>query len=322
MKPFFAKIALLLGTSCLLLMAMGWFITRYTTRFASDKVFELDKTDSVLFVGDSHAETAFDPRLVDNSDSLAKSGENYFYTYYKLKHILNSNPQVKTIVLGHSYHNMAKKYQDSFLTGDKASASEAYFWLIDEEGRKNLRPQGGGYLVNLLKYQYGIPLQFYRNSVVHKMMMGRKLQRADFSFYGGYNSIDRSNLEQRLIEQKVSSYFYDTDGHYTGTSPVMIEYLDRIVDVCSRRGIRVYLVNLPLHPNYVKRVPDAAITDFSDVTASLHRKFPQLVVIDWSRLKLDDPMYYDGDHVNARGAAMVSRMMAQELGSESSRGSH
>ncbi|MRR21208.1 hypothetical protein EG827_13595 [bacterium] len=284
------------------------------SQLTGDKVFKLEKHINVLFVGDSHPETAFDPQRIEGSDSIAKSGENYFYTYYKLRHFLEMNHQVRTIVLGHSYHNIANKYQESFLTGDKASASEAYFRLLDEEGRKSLCQQGSGYLVNILKYQYGIPLQFYRNSIVQKMMMGRALRRADISFYGGYNSIDRSNLEQRLIEQKVSSYFYDSDGNYTGTSPVMVEYLNNIAELCFQRGIRLYLVNLPLHQDYRKRVPAAAIADFTDVSASLGRKFPQITLIDWSRLNLEDRMYYDGDHVNAHGAATVSRMMALELG--------
>lgn len=322
MKSLLIKILLFITTSCLLLLASGWCVTHYMSLLSDDKVFKLDQQVSVMFVGDSHAETAFNPQLIKNSDSIAKSGENYFYSYYKLKHFLDYNPQVRTIVLGHSYHNITKEYQDAFLTGDKASASEAYFWLIDQEGRKNLRPQGTGYLVNILKYQYGIPLQFYRNSMMQKMMTGRVLRRPDISFYGGYNPIDRSNLEQRFIEKKVSSYFFDTYGNYTGTSPVMVEYLDRIAGLCSRRGIRLYLVNLPLHPYYRKRVPDAAIADFTDVSALLRRKFPHLILIDWSRLNLEDRMYYDGDHVNAHGAALVSRMMAQELGSSNFHGNH
>ena len=50
-----------------------------------------------VFLGHSHAQAAYNDKLIDSAFNLASSGEAYFYTYVKLNKILEDNSDKKII---------------------------------------------------------------------------------------------------------------------------------------------------------------------------------------------------------------------------------
>ena len=88
---------LLLGA---LLLPVSWAVRRAKTRVLASPVFVVPRNIRTLFVGDSHVEVGLDPHRWPCSANFAKSGENYFFTYHKLRHLLMRNPQIAKVVVG------------------------------------------------------------------------------------------------------------------------------------------------------------------------------------------------------------------------------
>ena len=108
MKFFIKKTLIFI---CLPLLALIFIISTlnfinynraYTKRF--------DKSSTTVFCGDSHIELAINDSLMRNSVNVAKSSESFYFSYYKLKVMLNKNPSIKQVYLGISYHSLSSYY--------------------------------------------------------------------------------------------------------------------------------------------------------------------------------------------------------------------
>ena len=53
---------------------------------------------------------AANDKLIENSQNISHLSESFIYTYYKLKALLASNPQIETVYLGAGYHSFAAYY--------------------------------------------------------------------------------------------------------------------------------------------------------------------------------------------------------------------
>src|SRR6266545_1841324 len=89
---------------------MGTFCFKLSTEankiILNSKLFILNSDVHGLIIGDSHTMTSLNPGMLPSFVNFSQMVESYFYTYYKLKHLLEKNPQIKTVVLGYSYHNL------------------------------------------------------------------------------------------------------------------------------------------------------------------------------------------------------------------------
>jgi hypothetical protein len=302
-------------TSIVVLALVSVYLRQFTKKLLNENAFVLPAQVKILVAGDSHPETAIDPRFISGTENVAKSGENFFYSLYKLRLILDKNPQIRNLVLGFSYHNFAKEYQESFLFGDKVSSCGGYYYLFDDEALNILKSYNSGYIVNRLKAQFGVPIQVYNNAMILKLISGKELKKKDIAIFGEYNQTYKHDLEQKLIDIKIKKYYLNSEQKYTGTSPLMATSLHNIISLCQAKHINVYLVNLPLFDGYKRMVPPEAITDFRAIAADLIKRYDNITILDWSDMQLDPGKYYDGDHVNAYGAEAVSRKLADYLGS-------
>jgi hypothetical protein len=92
----------------------------------------------------------------------------------------------------------------------------------------------------------------------------------------------------------------------------MSGWLWRILATCEARNIRVVLVNTPVHPRYRRRVPQSLVDAYDTTLHKALRAFPRTRYVDLSALPLEEDFYYDGDHVNSRGALIVTRILAAD----------
>lgn len=289
------------------LIMLGYFNVRLFKSALRDKIFEFGPAVDTLVLGDSHPMSSLNPAILKGSVNLSLSEENYFFTYYKLKHFLNKNPQIRNLVLGFSYHNISKIYEEAPLfSEDRMKESlDTYYILLDREGKITINSIKTPYIENYIKYDLGLPFRYYKNDLYLKALFARKLDKNDFVFFGNYYNSLRTNLLEAEIEKKVNKYFFH-EGKYGGTSALMIEYLTKIIDVCRNKGIKVYLYNAPLHPWYKKRIPLSSLKDFNALVSRLVKDSENVVYLDYVDLHLDASCFGDGDHVNFHGAKIVS----------------
>lgn len=65
----------------------------------NDDFYKIDKETSVIIVGDSHPETAYNDSLIPGFQNFGQSSDSYFYTYLKTKKLVENNPQINTVLI-------------------------------------------------------------------------------------------------------------------------------------------------------------------------------------------------------------------------------
>lgn len=317
MKTLFLKLLLFLLIGFTILLPLSWAVRNAKEIVLADTIFEFPKRTTTLIIGDSHLETGINPKNISDSYSIAKSGENYFYTYSKLTHFLKHNRGIETIILGCSWHNFANKYQESYLIGDKSSAMHGYFPLLDDEAKSILRRWSPDYIVPLLVYDIGIPIGLYKDKLVLAGLMHKKIRKDDITFFGGYKEVKVSKVNEPSIQGKINLYFGDTNAD---KSDLMETYIFKIIELCEKNKLNVILVNSPVHPLFRERVPERYITSFNNVLTDISKKYKNVAYIDLSGLGLRGSDYFDADHVNKFGAEIVGRKLADAIGTSLKKG--
>jgi len=276
--------------------------------------FYLGKDVTTLVVGDSHTQGAIDPAWLIHSENISKSAENYFFTYYKLKHFLNKNSQINLVIMGFSWHNFAKKYEESFLFGKDNNVTSVYYPLLDQQGKSILWSWENTYLYPYGQYTLGLPLKIYDQRLLQRKLFSLKLNRDDFEFFGGYEKLTSSNTNNILIENKLNKYFYHpTSSSGSDISAYMTQYLEKILNLCEERKIKIILINTPVYDVYRSGIPDDMVRVLDSIQIEMQSRHPNLIFIDYSKLKLDRNNYYDGDHVNQFGAEIVTKRLAETV---------
>ena len=265
---------------------------------------------SVLVLGDSHPECSLNPEYMTGVENISLSSEHYLLTFYKLKALLDANPQIHTVILGYSVHNLNQFYDD-FLKKEEHSQLwlNIYFPLLDEEGLDMIRA-APGYFVSSLKYQYGVPLRidFF---LLYKLVRGT-LHVTDFSFWGHFREGQLSLLQDKYLRRTIEIHFYE-NGKVQGLSPFQMYYLFKIAEYCERRQVNLILLMTPLHEKYHKNIPPGFSRFYHQLAETLTRRYPHTHFWDFSELPLPDIFFRDPDHLNKYGAARFSTMIMKQL---------
>ena len=115
MKLFLKKSLLfLLGLS----FAYLTFFVSSHRYFRKHGDFRLSKDTTRIILGHSHPECAFNDALIPATRNLAQSGESSFFTYQKLRIVLEQNPQIDTVFLEYS-NDMIPQNRDSWIWGNE-----------------------------------------------------------------------------------------------------------------------------------------------------------------------------------------------------------
>lgn len=310
MKRFIVKLALFGAAGVALLAAFSMAERHGVARAMNGSLFRLPTGVTTIIAGDSHPKTSLDPEFIPGSINISMDAENYVFTYYKLRHFLTLNPQITTVILGFSDHNLSKLFPESTL--NDFGGCDSYYLFLDQEGKGQINRSHLVFRLAALKYDLGIPINIYRNSFMWKAAAGRTLQPADFPAYGGFYSTSRSNLNDRNLAETLQRHYFDARHQYAGTSKVNIRYLVKIADLCSKGRVRLVLFVSPEHVRYRNGMPPEATAYYEAVKAELLRR-QNVLLADLRTLPLHDEAFGDGDHVNTIGAATVSAKVAQLL---------
>ena len=77
---------------------------------------QFNKNISTVICGDSHPMSAINDNILKNSINISNDSQHYIYTYNVLKIVVKNNPQIKTVILGSSFHSFGEYDKVIFLT--------------------------------------------------------------------------------------------------------------------------------------------------------------------------------------------------------------
>jgi hypothetical protein len=253
----------------------------------------LDQGVDSVVVGDSHTAWAIDAAGIDGVQNISLNAEGYKYTYAKLRHLLRTEPTVRRIYLGFSYHNLSAYYDDYIVGPTFRQFIHRYRQVLEPADYIDLASRDPAGVADLF-------LRVVRNGLSAPL-------RGGCSLYGRFSDepmtaeFDLSTMNRRITEQ------YYVDGRVQAVSSLNLEYLEKIVHLANEHRVDLVMLNTPMHAQYKSRVP-AKFVELYDSFLREHR----LRSFEFHDLQLSDAEFLpDGDHTNYRGAVLASRRFAE-----------
>lgn len=272
-------------------------VTIYFVNYAIDRgnYFSLDKNITSIVVGHSHPECAFDDSLIQGFKNLAQSGESYFYTYQKLKKIIDNNVQVKNVFIEFTNNQITKK-MDDWTWGDAYISEKIpkYAALLQVNDFISLILHNPGALLNSMSVTL-------KNNLI--FLLKRKSNYIDENDWGHYLKLNRVLIQNEFDTATSDRIKYNTSNKEVSVNN--LKYLHEMVQLCRSRGINVFFIRSPLHPHY------SGIVNEGLYKMILAKKFADVELLDFKNFPLNNEEYADLEHLNYLGATKFSSFFNQ-----------
>lgn len=270
----------------LLILSLAILIPMKTLQLKGE--FRLNENPSIIVIGNSRPECAFNDSLLKDLINLSSSGESYFYSYIKLKKVLEDNQQVKTVFIEFSNGNIEGRMDD---------------WIWGEEKMKIFYPIYSPFMSfndNLLLVSSSKDDFMPTLSISAKKNLARLLL-LQFNYsktIGGFKSLE--NIRDSTINIINISEKKTKNNNNQPLSFINLNYLRRMIDLCKQKNVQVILFRSPIHPlnNYL---------EFEDLFFAIKsKKFADTEFLDLSNFPLHNSEFADLTHLNKKGAQKFS----------------
>ena len=285
MKQFLTRLSLfslcLLGLLMILIATSSWLAIK-------NNDFNIKKNTTYVLLGHSHAECAYNDSLILNFENFSQSGESYFYTLPKIKEIIRSNPQVKTIFLEFTNNQLTKKVEE-WIAGKKYLGYyyATYFPYI--ESKSHL------FVIKSQPFVYASNLP-----IVCKDLLKKSISKHQYPYeFGGFKSL-QGNLDSYKTN-KTQFRNEDFVEIKRGVSQIQLQYLHEIITFLKDKKIELILIRSPQHKSY------QGFANEEDFNNLLKNELVSVKFLDLVKFPLSDDDYRDPEHLNDHGADKLSR---------------
>lgn len=287
MKRFIIRLFLFLLLPVILTTVVLIVVNR---KISYGNYFAISPNANSIIVGHSHPATAFNDSLIDDFKNFAQPGESYFYTYYKLKKIIENNQQVKTVFIEVT-NNQISKDLDNWIWDDKYVSYRypKYSAFMTSTDLMFLFTHNPGAVLN------AIPMTFKNNYYFLKRNRKNYINETE---WGAYLHHDQFKTDSILIA--IRRGVDKQDQKVMETSSLSVEYLQKIIKLCDDKLIKVYFVRSPLHPEYTGTANE------TEYRKTLNTKFSKIDFLDFKDFPLTNNEYADLEHLNYKGAKIFS----------------
>ena len=288
MRNFLTK-TLLFIVIFILFLILIFFTNKY---FSNVKI---DDKKQILLVGHSHSECAFNDSIIKGLVNFSRSGESYFYTYTKIKFLIEENPRINKLLIEFSNSQIDKR-MDDWIWGDN--------YMSDKFPK--LAPFMDVESINLLidKNPKG-----FKQNIFPMIKNNFKMTIKGFKYtneLGGYLYLEK-NLSNALAENKLLTRGKEYINDMEEISLKNIEYLQKIIAYCGQNGIKVYFIRSPVHEEYPGFQNEEI---FQNIRAS---NFPNVEFLDFTQFPISNEEFADLEHLNYLGANKFSQWFADLL---------
>ena len=255
--------------------------------------FEKDQkqlNNKYIFIGDSHIQKSVDASKLRESINIAQVSESFYYSFYKVKYLLEHNVRIKSIYLGVGFHSFSE-YYNNFTFGLKSENIRArYFFIL---------PFSENYIYTI---DHMPTILNFSKSIIAKNSTFISDKELNHTFLGGYsNSFINTKIDSHYILKRIKDQYFNGEESLS-ISKINSSYFDSIVAISKKNKIKLTLIVTPVHPIYKKLVPD----DFKNYFTK-KCKSSGCNIIDFDSIHFtNDCFYLDGDHVTKKGADKIT----------------
>lgn len=262
--------------------------------------YYLDKHENeVIFIGDCEVFESFVPSFLEEKYGIksfvrGSAAQRIWQSYYLMKETLKyEKPKIFVLSVQELKYgeNAKEEYNRMTLDGmkwGKEKIESIYVSMNEEE--------------HFLDYLF--PILRYKERIF-------ELEAEDFRFLFHKPLIsDRGYLKNTGVKPLKALPPFKPLGDYTLPKKAM-EYLEKMVDLCEREGIRLILIKAPIPYPYWYEEWDEEITSFSKKNELLYLNFLKLK--KETGINMETDTYDAGLHLNYNGALKLTDYMGKIL---------
>ena len=262
---------------------------------------------SVWFMGDSHPMMAVNPAFIPGSFNLGGTSEYYFLTLLKIKRMLEESAPPEILVLPLDLHSFSAQGNALLLQHEL----DDVFWagLINpiEIYHSGLPSDWMRWYLSARLFPYAG--QYYR---LLAFMKKESYQTDSAGFVSAEEDFSQLNPENRQLaaEARFRAHF----DKYPPMDALQLAAFSGIVSLCESRKIRLVLLSYPLSEEYRQCAENhpglkGVVSIKDSISSGQHH-------LDFSRFFEGKPGFFsDPDHLNLRGAELMSRRLNSALDS-------
>lgn len=298
MKHFLLKFSLFFFVFVLFIFSINRWADYYVR---NNRFYKLNDSVTGIIIGHSHAEGAYIDSLLPNTVNMAQSGESYFYSYIKLRKLLEANNNIRRVMIEVTNNNLEKE-MDEWTFGEMyvRYRYQKYAHLLHPEELRLL------FSKNPLAVTDAVAVTVKNNLDYRRVV---SMPYYTYTDWGGFKKWEKSKIdsflqlqkEQQQIKPAVTAIPVFKESVYN------LRFLDSMVALCRRYQKQVLFLRAPQYPS-----PHNAFAD-SIYFKTLSARYATIPLINLGNMQLPDEEYLDFQHVNFKGAIKVSRKLDSVL---------
>lgn len=113
--------------------------------------------------------------------------------------------------------------------------------------------------------------------------------------WGGFYANPRQKVDSILKFETIQKEKFNKE--YVDTSS--LEFVDKIIDVCKKHKVQIFLIRSPQHSDYDK-------SNEQELFKIINNKYSNIPYLDFNDFKLSNEKYADLEHLNYKGAKEFS----------------
>lgn len=299
-------IGLLLINGVLAFAAFRYLPYDKNRRYKLDKEFaQIKDTLNYLFIGNSHVNRGLEPDSLPKAWAFHGPTETAPYFYYRLKSIVEDQPQAARYYimpgeLGVAAFNqqpliyMGDYWKRYFDFWELAQVSETPFYYIGLEAKLRTVPY----------FQFPASLMFLRDLQAERRQYKKYLKDT----WADYSATMKDTILNYMLDRHELIDAVSTE--------VGLAYLEKIKTLAAAHDLRIVFVKWPLHPLYRQGTVEQGLVapEIERAVDSLLLSSPHIRLLNFERLYDDnDTLYMDPHHLSKVGKARFSVMLRDTL---------
>lgn len=296
MKRFIKQILAFLIPLLAITLLLEVLLRKIPNDYAYKKAQIELQNDSIrtLLLGSSHTMYGLNPEYFSESTfNLGHVSQTIDLDYYLLKKYLKTLPQLKTVVLRLSYTTLHEQLCD----GPES-------WRLKDYN---------------LYYNLNISNKLKHKSEVLSVKLKNNLTRLQDYYLNdedmitvdpsGWATFDKEQVEKPINEMGLIA----AKRHMAKDNTLVDEnsqFLENLIQLCKAEDVNVVLVTMPAHQSYRENLSESQLELVLQAGKKMGTNYDNCQYLNLlDAQNFTDADFYDGDHLNRRGAKKLSRFI-------------
>lgn len=257
-----------------------------------------------LVLGGSHTYYGIIPgELADSTFSLANVTQHPEYDCWLLEHYIDSCTNLKTVILPVDETNM---FESPMADGPEWYRC-AYYNIYMGCDLNGSNPAYNFEIANLPSFNRKF------KAAVAGWFTGEMAIDCDSLGFGNGFTADKSLDDQEMLRDAMNKA-----KRHQGVDSVNVahneSYLNKMAAMCRERGVRLVMVTLPLHKDYVERIDPQRLATLHAIVDQCSKLYGTVYLDHTADLHFQGNDFYDCDHLSQQGARKFTAILKQETG--------